>query len=742
MVLVAAMLLGGVFTNVAGAQGVESYDIQAASAGINFPAVGGTFTDSGANPADLAGSRTVWRVLYEDANGNRLIIAEEVMISTQYNTMSGGLSWTPFPQSNLRQVLNNVALAPEIAANALVPNGAGTDVRATFGNFNAAENQAAGRTTAGARATTPQQALFVLSISEANHYFGSAEARRTPSGGSWWLRSPGSSATQSATLVQGNGSIGTSQSFSQHGLRPAIWVYGTPGNVAPIPVTGVTIAGGATRNVTVGQALGLAATVAPVNATNPSVTWQSGNPAVATVSAIGQITAVAPGTAAITVRTVDGNRTATVTVTVTEPTTPPPPIPVTSVTIAGEAARNLIIGQTLGLTPIVAPANATNQNVTWTSANPAIATVSATGQVTAVAPGATTVTVRTVDGNRTATATIIVTELALIPVMGVTIAGEATHNLAVAQTLGLTATVAPASATNPSVTWTSDNPAVATVTEAGQVTAVAPGTATITVVTVDGNHTAAVTVTVTEEDVPLPDCCGMTVCACEACDATCACVEFHGAYMVGDAQGNFRPSASITRAEVAVILARTHIDGFEAGTLPSGMTSLPFGDIETHWARFYIAWAYNANLVQGHGGNFRPSEFITRQEFAAILARAGDEMHTTGIKPFFDAGLISNWAARYVYTVYREGLMAGDNNRNFRPLADITRAEVATAVNRMLGRIDNRIALNAVVNIGAARPFPDVAAVAWYFPAVLAATNSHYLTRSPAGGVNWMQLAP
>ena len=61
----------------------------------------------------------------------------------------------------------------------------------------------------------------------------------------------------------------------------------------------------------------------------------------------------------------------------------------------------------------------------------------------------------------------------------------------------LTATVAPADATNKSVVWTSDNEAVATV-EKGVVTAVAAGTANITVTTVDGNFTATCVVTVTE----------------------------------------------------------------------------------------------------------------------------------------------------------------------------------------------------------------------------------------------------
>jgi len=162
------------------------------------------------------------------------------------------------------------------------------------------------------------------------------------------------------------------------------------------------------------------------------------------------------------------------------------------VTIAGAATRNLTTGQTLQLNATVAPANATNRNVTWRSSNTAIATVNASGLVTARASGTATITVNTVDGNRSVSVQVRVTQ----PVTGVSIAGAATRNLNVDQTLQLNATVAPANATNRNVTWSSSNTAVATVNASGLVTARAAGTATIRVATADGNRTASVSVNV------------------------------------------------------------------------------------------------------------------------------------------------------------------------------------------------------------------------------------------------------
>ena len=76
-------------------------------------------------------------------------------------------------------------------------------------------------------------------------------------------------------------------------------------------------------------------------------------------------------------------------------------------------------GKTLQLYANITPSNATNQNVTWTSSNQAAATIDADGLVTGVAPGKTTITATTVDGQFTAQTTITVEKA--VPVTGVTV---------------------------------------------------------------------------------------------------------------------------------------------------------------------------------------------------------------------------------------------------------------------------------------------------------------------------------
>ena len=116
---------------------------------------------------------------------------------------------------------------------------------------------------------------------------------------------------------------------------------------------------------------------------------------------------MAKGTADITVTTADGNKTAVCKVTVNiadQPTT----VAVTGVTLNKKEATLTAKGQTEKLTATVAPANATNKNVTYATSNEKVATVTPEGLVTAVAKGTADITVRTADGNKTAVCKVTV----------------------------------------------------------------------------------------------------------------------------------------------------------------------------------------------------------------------------------------------------------------------------------------------------------------------------------------------
>ena len=169
---------------------------------------------------------------------------------------------------------------------------------------------------------------------------------------------------------------------------------------APVSVTSVKLDKTELPLVVGGNAT-LIATVEPADATDRTVTWESSDSDVATVDQSGNVKAVAPGTANITVKTVDGSHTDTCAVTVTQP--------VTGVTL-DKGTLSLFTGESETLNATVAPGDATNKNVTWSSDKPEVATVDANGKITAKDEGEATITVRTADGSYTATCTVKVTD--------------------------------------------------------------------------------------------------------------------------------------------------------------------------------------------------------------------------------------------------------------------------------------------------------------------------------------------
>ena len=149
-------------------------------------------------------------------------------------------------------------------------------------------------------------------------------------------------------------------------------------------------------------------------------------------------------------------------------------------------------GETAAVSATVTPSNASDKSVTWTSANPSVATV-AGGTIKGVSKGSTTVTAKTSNG-LTAKVTVTVKENTnIVKPTGVTIT-PASLTLTAGESASLTATVTPSNATDKSVTWTSSDTSVATVS-GGNVTAVAQGSATITATTSNGK-TATANVTV------------------------------------------------------------------------------------------------------------------------------------------------------------------------------------------------------------------------------------------------------
>lgn len=281
-------------------------------------------------------------------------------------------------------------------------------------------------------------------------------------------------------------------------LAPFQYRVLTNANVTPVAVTGVTVSP-TSANVNVGLTQQLSATISPANATNQNVTWSSSNNAIATVSSTGLVTGVAAGTVNITVTTQDGNKTAAAAITVTPASTftvhfYKPATWGTGIRIywwSALPAGVLADGSWPGITM-------TNEGNNWYGYT--FTNVTSTNLIFNDGTNQTANLSRDSNGWYM-DGVWYNSQPSAVAVTGVTVS-PTSATLNVSATQQLTATVIPSNATNKTVTWSSTNSGVATVSSSGLVTAVGAGTATITATTQDGNKIATSSITVTAVQAP------------------------------------------------------------------------------------------------------------------------------------------------------------------------------------------------------------------------------------------------
>ena len=232
---------------------------------------------------------------------------------------------------------------------------------------------------------------------------------------------------------------------------------------------------------TIGNTLTLNATVLPSDATDKSVVWSSNKEDVATVDQNGKVTAKGNGKATITVTTKDQSKTATCEVTVAQW--------VTGISL-DKISVTLNEGESYTLIPTVNPDNAADKSVSWTSSDDKVVIVDNSGKVTAKSKGTATITATAKDGSgKNASCSVTVKRLVSSIQLNKTSLTMYRGSSNVTETL--TATVNPSTANNTSVTWTSSNTTVATVSSSGVVTGKSRGNATITVTANDGSGVSA-----------------------------------------------------------------------------------------------------------------------------------------------------------------------------------------------------------------------------------------------------------
>lgn len=208
-------------------------------------------------------------------------------------------------------------------------------------------------------------------------------------------------------------------------------------------------------------------------------------------------------------------------------------------------------------------------------------------------------------------------------------------------------------------------------------------------------------------------------------------VADHMAYISGYPDGTVKPEGNITRAEVAMIFYRLLREDVRAEYKTS---SVSFTDVpSSDWYTTAVATLSRMNILNGYSdGTFRPNVPITRAEFAAICAKM--DAQSAGNKVFTDVSA-EHWAYGFIASASAKGWVSGYPDGTFRPDAHITRAETMSLVNRMLGRAS----LTVDSLTADAKAWPDNDASAWYYLAVMEATNGHEYS-VPNGSEVWSKL--
>ena len=260
-----------------------------------------------------------------------------------------------------------------------------------------------------------------------------------------------------------------------------------------VPVTGIKAP--TKGSVFTGDTLDVASlvTIAPENASEQGVTYEVSDPELAEISEDGVLKGKKAGSVVVLITSKENIATpkaAKIAVAVNQA--------VQSIELS-DTTFNVGRGKTYALKPVVGPSDATNQKVTWSSDDPAIAKVSATGVVTGVGTGTTTIICTAADGSEI-TASAKVTVITSVSALRM---GSKEMTLIEGKTNSVSCTVTPEDASNKKLEWSSDNSSIATVDSNGKVTAKKAGTCKITATATDGSNKSATCVVYVEPKVPV-----------------------------------------------------------------------------------------------------------------------------------------------------------------------------------------------------------------------------------------------
>lgn len=197
----------------------------------------------------------------------------------------------------------------------------------------------------------------------------------------------------------------------------------------------------------------------------------------------------------------------------------------------------------------------------------------------------------------------------------------------------------------------------------------------------------------------------------------------HFAYIIGYPDGTVQPNGQITRAEATTIFFRLLTEESRSANLTktNGYTDVA----SDAWYNTAVSTMTKAGIVDGYpDGTFRPDAPITRAEMAKIISLFAklDKSESRY------SDIAGHWAEAYIKLAAGNGWIAGYPDGTFGPQRNITRAETATMINRVLDRVPSEE--SHLLSRGVMQIWPDANPGDWFYFAMQEATNSHDYERN------------
>ncbi|WP_162341647.1 S-layer homology domain-containing protein [Paenibacillus paridis] len=505
-----------------------------------------------------------------------------------------------------------------------------------------------------------------------------------------------------------------------------------PFNIDPLLVTEINVTShDDASSLEVGSTLNMYAEILPENALYKKIKWSVENgTGTATINASGVLTGTTAGTVTVKATAVDGSAVyGTKLITITEPVVPVETISIT----AEDEVTSVETGAELQIFAAAAPANATNQTVSW-SVLPGTGTASIdaeSGLLTAGSPGTVTVQAEALDGSGViGSMTLTITA---IPVSSITVTGVST--VEVDENITFTTAVAPANATDQAIQWSVENgTGTATINASGVLTGKTAGTVTVIATAVDGSAVygtkvvqvttkeiieptpspeatpsptpettpeATLTPTASPEVIPsptpetTPEATPTPTASPEATlSPTTPPVVTPGTPTVTTPVQTATPTPTPTAKpevgfnneiiDVSQLVSRLSKQAEEAKANP---TTVPFKDTTAHWAQSTVNMFVQFGVVKGYSdGTFHPNASITRGEFATIIAKVFDL--SAKANDYKLADVSGHWAESSIHALIESGVISGYEDGSFKPNKEISRAEIISIISKIINFAD------------------------------------------------------